>query len=71
MCSKNTKILCFHKDMVSDMTERIMHNVAAHSIVKNIIVHKGTNDVVKQQSEVLERDFIDLLNTVSSLNVEC
>ncbi|XP_044049693.1 uncharacterized protein LOC122875043 [Siniperca chuatsi] len=29
-----------------------------------------TNDVVKQQSDVLKRDFNDLLNTVSSLNAE-
>ena len=54
MCSKNTKILCFPKDMVSDMTERILHIVAAHPNVKNIILHIGTNDVVKQQSEVLK-----------------
>ena len=70
MCSNNTKILCFPKDMVSNMTERIPHIVAAHPTVKNIFVHTGTNDVVKQQSEVLKQDFIDLLNTVSSLNAE-
>lgn len=66
MCSKNTKVLCFPKDMVSDMTERILRIMAAHPTVKTIMVHIGTNDVVKQQSEVLKQDFIDLLNTVSS-----
>uniref|UniRef100_A0A667WYM3 SGNH hydrolase-type esterase domain-containing protein n=1 Tax=Myripristis murdjan TaxID=586833 RepID=A0A667WYM3_9TELE len=70
MCSKNTKILCFPNDMVSDMTERVLHIVAGHPNVKNVIVHIGTNDVVKQQSEVLKRDFGDLLNTVSSLSAK-
>ena len=54
MCSKKTKILCFAKNMISDMTERILHVVATHPTVKNIIVHIGANDVVKQQSEVLK-----------------
>ncbi len=53
--------------MVSDLAERILHIVAAHPTVKNFIVH--INDAVKQQSEVLKRDFVDLLNTVSSLKV--
>ena len=35
-----------------------------------IIVHMGTNGVVKQQSEVLKQDFIDLLNILCSLNAE-
>ncbi len=70
MCSKNTKVLCFPKDTVSDLAERILHIVAEHPTVKNIILHIGTNDVVKQQSEVLKEDFNNLLNIVSSLNAE-
>uniref|UniRef100_A0A8C9XI99 OSK domain-containing protein n=1 Tax=Sander lucioperca TaxID=283035 RepID=A0A8C9XI99_SANLU len=68
--SKNTKILCFPKDMVSDLAQRIPDIMAAHPTVKNIILHIGSHDVVKQQSEVLNRDFMNLLNTVSSLNAE-
>ena len=70
MCSENTKILLFPKDTVSDLAERILHIVAANPTVKTMIVHIGTNDIVKQLSEVLKQDFIDLLNTVSSLNAE-
>jgi len=69
MCSKNTKILSFLKDTVSDLVERILNIVAEHPTVKNIILHIGTN-VVKQQSEVLKEDFNNLLNTVSSLNAK-
>ena len=70
ICSKNTKVLCFPKDMVSDMTEKILHIAAAHPTVTAILVHTGANDVEKQQSETLKRDFSELLNTVSSLNAE-
>ena len=68
--SKNTKILCFPKDMVSDLAQRIQDIIAAHPTVKNIILHIGSNDVVKQESEVLNRDFMNLLNAVSSLNAK-
>uniref|UniRef100_A0A673A5R4 Uncharacterized protein n=1 Tax=Sphaeramia orbicularis TaxID=375764 RepID=A0A673A5R4_9TELE len=57
VCSKNTKVICFPKDVVSNMTEKILSIVAEHP----------TNDVVKQQSEVLKQDFTELLNTVSSV----
>lgn len=70
MCSKNTKVLCFPKDTVSDLAGRIIDIVAAHPTVKSVILHIGANDVVKQQSEVLKRDFIELFATVNSLNVE-
>ena len=63
MSRKNTEIPCFPRDMVSNMTERILYIVAAHLTVKTIIVHIGTNNVVKQQSEVLNQDFIDLLTS--------
>lgn len=57
MCGKNTKIFCFSYDMVSDMTERIRHIVAAHPTVKTITVHIETNDVVRQ-SEVLKQTLL-------------
>lgn len=70
VCSKNTKVICFPKDMVSNMTERILHIVAEHPTVKNFIIHVGSNDVVKQQSEVLKQDFTELLKTVSSVKAD-
>jgi len=71
LCSKNnTKVLCFPKDMVSDLAEKILHIGSEHPTVKNVVLHIGTNDVVKQQSEALKEDFKCLLETVSSLNAE-
>ncbi len=47
-------LLCLPKDMVSDMTERVMQLVAAQPTVKNIILHTGSSDGLKKQSEVLK-----------------
>lgn len=68
MCGKNTKVLCFPKDMVKNLKERILQIADEYPTVTNIVLHTGSNDVSKQQSEVLKRDFTGLLNTVNSLN---
>ncbi|KAK0136906.1 hypothetical protein N1851_026928 [Merluccius polli] len=67
---KNTKVLCFTNDMVSDISQKILEITAEHPTVKSLVIHTGALDVVKQQSEVLKRDFIDLLNKVRCLNTE-
>ena len=68
-CSKkNTNVLCFTNDMVSDISEKILDIVAEHPTAKSLILHTGACDVVKQQSEVLKQDFTDLLNKVRSLD---
>uniref|UniRef100_A0A669DSZ3 SGNH hydrolase-type esterase domain-containing protein n=1 Tax=Oreochromis niloticus TaxID=8128 RepID=A0A669DSZ3_ORENI len=66
--STNTKVLCFPKDMVNNLKERILQIADEYPTVTNIVLHTGSNDVSKQQSEVLKRDFTGLLNTVNSLN---
>ncbi|KAK0150005.1 hypothetical protein N1851_009239 [Merluccius polli] len=68
--SKNTKVLCFTNDMVSDISEKILEITAEHPTVKSVVIHTGALDVVKQQSEVLKRDFNDMLNKVRCLNTE-
>uniref|UniRef100_A0A3Q2D836 SGNH hydrolase-type esterase domain-containing protein n=1 Tax=Cyprinodon variegatus TaxID=28743 RepID=A0A3Q2D836_CYPVA len=67
---KNTKILCFPKDTVSDVAQRIPDIMAEHPTVKNIILHIGSHDVVKQQSELQKLKFMGLLNQVSFLNAD-
>ncbi|KAK0155365.1 hypothetical protein N1851_002269 [Merluccius polli] len=49
--SKNTKVLCFTNDMVSDISEKILEITAEHPTVKSLIIHTGALDIVKQQSE--------------------
>uniref|UniRef100_A0A3B3C2D9 SGNH hydrolase-type esterase domain-containing protein n=1 Tax=Oryzias melastigma TaxID=30732 RepID=A0A3B3C2D9_ORYME len=67
-CSRNTKVLCFPNDVVSDMQERILKTVAKYPTVQNIVLHTGSNDVSKQKSDVLKQDFTGLIRSVSSLN---
>lgn len=67
---KKTRIYCFPKDLVSDVTEKMPNLLAEHPTVKNIIVHVGANDVMKRQSEVLKQDFRHLLNTLRSLDTK-
>lgn len=70
-CSKkNTKVLCFTNDMVSDISKKILNIVVEYPSVKSVVIHTGALDVVKQQSEVLKRDFMDLLNKVRRLNTQ-
>ncbi|KAK0132573.1 hypothetical protein N1851_032540 [Merluccius polli] len=68
--SKNIKVLCFTNDMVSDISEKILEITVEHPTVESLVIHTGALDVVKQQSEVLKRDFNDLLNKVRCLNTE-
>ena len=56
--------------MVSDISEKILEITAEHPTVKSLVIHTGALDVVKQQSQVLKRDFNDLLNKVWCLNTE-
>lgn len=66
-CSKNTKVLCFNNDMVSDVSKKILNIDAEHPTAKAFIIHTGALEVVKQQSEVLKQDFTDLINKVRCL----
>ncbi|KAK0133164.1 hypothetical protein N1851_031450 [Merluccius polli] len=56
--------------MVSDISQKILEITAEHPTVKSLVIHTGALDVVKQHSEVLKRDFNDLLNKVRCLNTE-
>uniref|UniRef100_A0A3P8RR90 OSK domain-containing protein n=1 Tax=Amphiprion percula TaxID=161767 RepID=A0A3P8RR90_AMPPE len=64
---KNTKVLCFNNDMVSDISKKILKIAAEHPTAKSLVIHTGALDVEKQQSEVLKEDFMDLLNKVRGL----
>ena len=70
-CSKkNTTVLCFNKDTVSDISEKILTIAAAHPQSKSLIIHAGANDVLRQKSEILKQDFTELLNKVEHLDTE-
>ena len=43
MCGKNTKVLCFPRDLVNDLKERILAD--EYSTLTNIVLHTGSNDM--------------------------
>ncbi|KAK0152286.1 hypothetical protein N1851_006336 [Merluccius polli] len=63
---KNTKVLCFTNDMVSDISQKILEITAEHPTVKSLVIHTGALDVVKQQSEVSNK--VRCLNTEVSIS---
>ena len=65
---RNSKVLCFPKDNVSDINDRILDVVAAHPTVKTLILHIGTNDIEEKKSEVLKQHFKALFATLKSLD---
>ncbi|KAF3705484.1 hypothetical protein EXN66_Car021175 [Channa argus] len=67
---RNSQKYCRPRAVVSDMIQLIPDLLAQHPTVENIVVHVGANDIWKKESEVLKKDFIDLLNFLSSLDVE-
>ncbi len=63
--------LSFPGATVMDITEKIPDIVKSYPEAERLIIHAGTNDIPKQQSELLKRDFLHLFNIAkqSSLNV--
>ena len=70
MRKRRAKVICFPNLMVSDMNDKIVDLVAAHPTVKTLILHVGTCDTKKGQSEILKQHFKALFNTLSSLSVD-
>uniref|UniRef100_A0A3Q2ZXH4 SGNH hydrolase-type esterase domain-containing protein n=1 Tax=Kryptolebias marmoratus TaxID=37003 RepID=A0A3Q2ZXH4_KRYMA len=71
LCNKNkTKVLCFSKDTVSDVTEKIVPLTTDHPSIENLIIHTGANDLAKKQSEILKKDFSHLLSTLGNLKIK-
>lgn len=64
---KHHSILFYHH---GDISKKILKIAAEHLTVKSLVIHTGALDVVKQQSEVLKRDFTDLMNKVQCVNTE-
>uniref|UniRef100_A0AAX7TMW2 SGNH hydrolase-type esterase domain-containing protein n=1 Tax=Astatotilapia calliptera TaxID=8154 RepID=A0AAX7TMW2_ASTCA len=51
------------------IVDRIPNILASHPQVNRIIIHIGTNDIPKQQSELLKLDFLQLFSLLGQLQV--
>ena len=65
---RKAKVLCFPKDKVADINDKILDLVAANPTVKTIILHIGTLDIEEKKSEVLKQHFKALFATLKTLN---
>ena len=65
---RKAKVLCFPKDKVADINDKILDLVAANPTVKTIILHIGTCDIEEKKSEVLKQHFKALFATLKTLN---
>ena len=70
MRKRSARVMCFPNLMVSDMNDRIVDLVAAHPTVKTLVLHIGTCDTKKGQSEILKEHFKALFSTLSRLSVD-
>uniref|UniRef100_A0AAX7UZR1 SGNH hydrolase-type esterase domain-containing protein n=1 Tax=Astatotilapia calliptera TaxID=8154 RepID=A0AAX7UZR1_ASTCA len=61
--------LSFPGATVVDIVDRIPNILASHPQVNRLIIHIGTNDIPKQQSELLKLDFLELFSLLGQLQV--
>ena len=63
----NVATRCFPGAKVHDILDKLPELLCSlSSSVKRVIVHVGTNDITRQQSELTKNDFKDLFNFLSS-----
>uniref|UniRef100_A0A667XT94 SGNH hydrolase-type esterase domain-containing protein n=1 Tax=Myripristis murdjan TaxID=586833 RepID=A0A667XT94_9TELE len=61
--------LSFPGATVMDITGKIPDILSSHPQAKRIIIHAGANDIARQQSELLKRDFTHLFKSMSQSQV--
>uniref|UniRef100_A0A3B5LSR0 SGNH hydrolase-type esterase domain-containing protein n=1 Tax=Xiphophorus couchianus TaxID=32473 RepID=A0A3B5LSR0_9TELE len=67
---KKTRVISFPGDTVSDLTRKVLSLTADQPDIESLVVHVGANDVAKQKSEILKKDFNILLNTMGKLKMK-
>ncbi|XP_076839228.1 uncharacterized protein LOC143484417 [Brachyhypopomus gauderio] len=60
--SNSIKVFCFPRVTVCEVIPMIPHILHDHPATERLIVHVGSSDVYKQQSEILKQDFNHLFD---------
>uniref|UniRef100_A0A3B3TLN8 SGNH hydrolase-type esterase domain-containing protein n=1 Tax=Poecilia latipinna TaxID=48699 RepID=A0A3B3TLN8_9TELE len=63
---KKTRVVSFPGDTVSDL----LSLTADQPNMETLVVHVGANDLAKQKSEILKKDFNILLDTMGKLKMK-
>uniref|UniRef100_A0A671QH07 SGNH hydrolase-type esterase domain-containing protein n=1 Tax=Sinocyclocheilus anshuiensis TaxID=1608454 RepID=A0A671QH07_9TELE len=68
--SRNSATFCFPQATVSDLNKELWKILMKHKTANRIIIHVGKNDIRKEQSELLKKDFSELFETLRRLKVQ-
>ena len=68
--SKDTTTCCLPQATTSDVNREIQNILMKHKTANRLIVHVGKNDIHKEQSEQLKKDFNELFETLKRLKVQ-
>uniref|UniRef100_A0A3P9PC73 SGNH hydrolase-type esterase domain-containing protein n=1 Tax=Poecilia reticulata TaxID=8081 RepID=A0A3P9PC73_POERE len=67
---KKTRVISFLGDTVSDLTRKVLSLTTDQPNIETLVVHVGANDLAKQKSEILKKDFNILLDTMGKLKMK-
>ncbi len=69
MSSRTTTTCCFPQSTVSGVNKKLQNILMKHKTANRIIIHVGKNDIRKEQSELLKKDFSELFETLLRLEI--
>ena len=67
---KKIKTCNFPYGMVSDINHKLAKIILENPKISQIVVHAGFNDIQREQSELLKRDYTDLLDTLDKIHIK-
>ncbi len=68
--SRTTMTCCFPQATVSDVNKELRNILMKHKTANLVIIHLEKNDIRKEQSELLKKDFTELFETLQRLEVQ-
>ena len=68
--SRDTTTCCLPQATTSDVNRELENILMKHKTANRLIIHVGKNDIHKEQSELLKKDFNELFETLKRLKVQ-
>lgn len=61
---------CLPNVTASELNEELSNILSHHGAFDQIILHVGTNDILRGESEILKRNFNELFNKIEKLSTQ-
>lgn len=68
--SRDTTTCCLPQATTSDVNRELQNILMKYQTANRLIIHVGKNDIHKEQSELLKKDFNELFETLKRLKVQ-